>query len=212
MRRGYIRVRQGGPPKHEQMASMLKSGIDMEDPHVPIYVDDLPVRRRQRSDTPNPLPMRSTAISTLREGDELVVYDAATLGLSESDILAAMGAVGRRGATLWIVTLDQTFTWHPDAAEMSTLASDAGDRIKLEKTVLARRKAVAMGLKGGRPELLTGRALEIAQSEWGNRQITAQQIADKILAETKVKVSIRTLHSKLKPRKKAIQDAERKIR
>jgi hypothetical protein len=68
-----------------------------------------------------------------------------------------------------------------------------------------------MGLKGGRPELLTGRALEIAQGEWGNRSVTARQVAAKILDETNVKVSIRTLHSRLGERKKAIQAKERKI-
>src|ERR1700760_4718227 len=98
MLRGYIRERAKGPSVEDQRKALAKAGVSFEGEFPPVYIDM--IQRRTRKTLDNPLPMRFGAINSLRAGDVLVIYDAATLGTSQSDIMDALAATGQREATV----------------------------------------------------------------------------------------------------------------
>ena len=195
MRLGYLRERRIGPSLDVQRASMAAAGINVHQTHPPIYEDKLkPAKRTPPGETRLHLPERAIAIKHLRQRDEdeLVVHDAATLGIDTDDIMAALAAIGRQGCTLLVWTPEpRAYAWHPDATEIVGLATEAAALIKSEKY---RR---ASGKSAGSPPKLVGRVRDAALLAWADPTLTAEQAAARVKEVTGISVSARLLYSKL---------------
>lgn len=207
MLRGYIRERPKGPSVEDQRKALAKAGVELDGEHPPIYTDMLRPRTRKALD--NPLPERAAAISSLRVGeDSLVIFDAATLGTTEGDILDALAATGQREASVITCEPPGEFRWHPDVPEALGFAVDGAK-------VLARERArVRAGSSPiiGRPKKLTGEALVYARELWGRRDMSSRQVAAKVKAKTGVDVGVRTLLIDLGHKTDAVEKAERQLR
>jgi len=203
MRRGYIRIRKGGPDEPVQRQSLAAAGVNVDEVLGAVYVDGMSVSPKRRKLDPNdPLPQRTWAIRSLRPGDELVVHDAATLGTSTADILGAIVAIDRREATLHIVESGITYRWHPQAADIAALAKSGGEKVGREKTAMARKRLREVG--GQRkvtPEVRT-RALEI----WSDPNVRSAREVSAILGREGVNVSVRSLYNNLPSRGEAIDN------
>lgn len=191
MRRGYIRQRKSGPTPDQQRASMAASGIDITSFEYPyIYTDLL-----NKVGKAGPLRERASAIKSLRQGDELVVHDAATLGINADDINRAMIEIGQRGATLivWKPEPSREYEWTPEAAEvageMSSLAADAETVLRSEK----HQRASAKSVRIGPPKKLVGSVREIALKHWRDPSLSARQAHAAAVAESGVKFSMRLM-------------------
>jgi hypothetical protein len=189
----------------EQRASLAAAGIDVDAPHPPVYVDLLKPGKKLKSGV-DPLTLRAAAIKSLRrqDTDELVVHDAATLGLDLEDITLAMSAIGKRGGKLIVWTPEpREFTWHPDAAEVMALAVEGAQMMRSEKHRRAGEKNPLLGA----PAKLAGKVLEVAKAAWADPALTSKQAAEKVKTDTGVKVSVRLLFDKLGKK----SDAEGKL-
>lgn len=201
MRRGYIRIRKHGPDEATQRQSLIAAGVDVSDRLGCVYVDG-----KTEPDPADPLPQRTWAIRHLRSDDELVVHDPGTLGRSADDIIGVIAAIGRRGASVVVASTDQTYHWHPDAADIAAFAKTGSDMVRHENTSRARKRAAELGLRGGRPDKLADavvykRALEL----WSDPEVkSAKEVIAVLLKEFKVKVSVRTLYNRLPSRSDAI--------
>ena len=207
MRRGYIRERKAGPSVDEQRKALAAAGVLVEGDHPPLYIDMIPKRSRKTLD--NPLPQRTAAIHSLRSGeDALVIFDAATLGLTEGDILDALAAAGQKGASVIVCAPPGEYRWHADVPDALGLAVDGGK-------VLARERARVRAGSGpiiGRPKKLTGDALILARDLWGKRELVSKQVAAQVKAKTGVAVSVRTLIKALGHKTDAVERVERELR
>lgn len=207
MLRGYIRERAKGPGVEDQRKALIKAGVETDGTHPPIYIDLIGKRTRKNLD--NPLPQRAAAISSLRVGeDSLVIYDQATLGIAEGDILDALAATGQRDAS--VITCDPPgeFRWHPDVPEALGFAVDGAKKLARER---ARVRAGSSPIMG-RPKKLTGEALDYARALWGRRDMSSRQVAAEVKAKTGVDVGIRTLLIDLGHKTDAVEKAERQLR
>lgn len=207
MLRGYIRERAKGPSVEDQRKALIKAGVETEGSHPPIYIDLIGKRTRKNLD--NPLPQRAAAIASLRPGeDSLVIFDDATLGTTESDILDALAATGQRDAT--VITCDPPgeFKWHPDVPEALGFAVDGAKKLARER---ARVRAGSSPIMG-RPKKLTGEALIFARELWGQRGLTSNQVAAEIKAKTGIEVGLKTLLVTLGHKTDAVEKAERTLR
>lgn len=204
--RGYIRERPKGPSVEDQRKALAKAGVPLDGTHPPIYIDLIGKRTRKNLD--NPLPARAAAIGSLRPGNKLVIYDPATLGTTEGDILDALAATGQQEAT--VVTCDPPgeFKWHPDVSEALGFAVDGAKKLDRER----RRVRTEAGPIIGRPKKLTGDALDFARSLWGRRDMSYPQVVAEIKAKTGVDVSVKTLLSALGHKTDAVEKADRTLR
>jgi len=203
--RGYIRERKSGPSIDDQRASLAAAGIEVDRPHSPVYVDLLKPAKKPKPGV-DPLAQRAAAIKSLRrqDGDELVVHDAATLGVDIEDITVAMSAIGKRGGKLIVWTPPvQEFVWHQDAAEIVALAAEGAQMMRSEK----HRRAGGKNPLLGAPAKLIGKVLEVAKAAWADPALTSKQAAEKVKADTGVAVSVRLLFDKLSKK----SDAERSL-
>lgn len=207
MLKGYIRERPQGPSVEDQRKALAKAGVEIDGTHPPIYIDMIGKRTRKNLD--NPLPQRAAAIGSMRPGeDSLVIFDAATLGTTEGDIMDALAAAGERGAPVLTCSPPGEFTWHPDVTAALGFVADAGK-------VLAREKArvrIGSSPNMGRPKKLTGEALDYARALWGRRDLSSRQVAAEIKAKTGVDVGVRTLLIDLGHKTDAVEKAERILR
>jgi hypothetical protein len=204
--RGYIRERPKGPSVEDQRKALAKAGVPVEGTHPPIYIDLIGKRTRKNLD--NPLPQRAAAIDSLRPGNKLVIFDPATLGTAEGDILDALAATGLKEAT--VVTCDPPgeFRWHPDVPEALGFAVDGAKKLDRER----RRVRTEAGPIIGRPKKLTGEALDFARSLWGRKDLSYPKVVAEIKAKTGVEVSVKTLLSALGHKTDAVEKAERSLR
>lgn len=205
--RGYIRERAKGPSVEDQRKALIKAGVEVDGTHPPIYVDLIGKRTRKNLD--NPLPQRAAAIGSLRVGeDSLVIYDQATLGTTEGDILDALAATGQRDAS--VITCDPPgeFKWHPDVPEALGFAVDGAKKLDRER----RRVRSEAGPIIGRPKKLTGDALDFARSLWGRKDLSYPQVMAAIKAETGIEVGVKTLLATLGHKTDAVEKAERTLR
>lgn len=207
MLKGYIRERPKGPSVEDQRKALAKAGVSTEGEHAPVYTDM--VQRRTRKALDNPLPQRAAVIGSMRpDEDALVIFDAATLGTTEGDIMDALAAAGERGAPVLTCSPPGEFRWHPDVTAALGFVADAGK-------VLAREKArVRAGSSPiiGRPKKLTGDALIYARELWGRRDLSSRQVAALVLEKTGVDVGVRTLLIDLGHKTDAVEKAERVLR
>lgn len=205
--RGYIRERAKGPSVDEQRKALAAAGVPTDGDHPPIYIDVTP--RRTRKDLDDPLPQRRAAIHSMRPGDKLVVYDAATLGPTEGEILNAIAAIGEReDVTLVICNPAGEHRWHSDVTEMAGVVADGG------KVLARERQRVRSGINPimGRPKLLTGDAMALARQLWGQRSMSSRMVAAEVERQTGVSVGIRTLLNDLGHKTLAVEKAERILR
>lgn len=186
MKYGYIRLSKTGPSLKEQRSALSLVGFPEAGP---IFVDEIP-KGRSKPDH-DALPQRSEAIRSLSANDELVIANAARLGTSVADILAALVAVGQKRASIFEVATGATIRWHPDAQEAVAFIERAESNQRREVTAKMRATKVAMGMLGGAPVKLTGESLKEAERLWANPELTAAQVAEK------TGVSERTLYRKL---------------
>jgi hypothetical protein len=168
---------------------MVASGIDTSGDHPPIYVDLL-----NKADKAGPLRARANAIKSLRQNDELVVHDAATLGINADDINRAMIEIGQRGGTLIVWKPEpREYEWTPAAArvagEMSSLASEAETVLRSEK----HQRASAKNVRIGPPKKLVGPVRDIALKYWRDPALSARQAHAAAVAESGVKFSMRLM-------------------
>lgn len=207
MLKGYIRERPNGPSVEDQRKALAKAGVSTAGDHPPVYTDV--IRRRTRKALDNPLPARAAAIGSLRGGEDvLVVYDQATLGTTEGDILNALAAIGQRDAL--VITCDPPgeFRWHPDVPEALGFAVDGAKKLARERA----RLRVGSSPIIGRPKKLSGDALAFARDLWGRRDVSSRQVAARVKAETGVDVGVRTLLLTLGHKTDAVEKAERQLR
>lgn len=167
---------------------MREAGIPMDGEHPPIYRD---LARNTRP--PKLLTARAAAIGSLRnrDGDELVVHDAATLGRNYQEIIEALAAIGRTGCRLIVWRPSkQEYVWHPDAAEIAALAAEGVKLMRSDKHRVA-------GAKTGAPAKLVGPVLEAARAAWADPDLTVRAAASRVFEVSGVQVSTRLLQSKL---------------
>lgn len=195
LKRGYIRNRAGGPSEDVQRAALLADGV----PEAAIYVDGLTYsRKRQKRDTDAPLPQLELATAQLRPGDEIVAYDAGTLGRSVADITGLCAAVALRKSTLKLVSTGRTYRWHPDAAAIAALAKAGADQAASERTAAGRRKAAANGFPFGRPPVVyTPGEMARLRELWGDPTIVGKDVPRLFKAEFKKSISLRYIYEKL---------------
>lgn len=201
MLRGYIRERKKGPSIDEQRAALIEAGVQTDGTHPPIYVDTI----QRRGQTPQ--PQLIAAIQSLRAGDTLVVFDEASLGLTEGGLWEANAAIGERAASL-MLTDGRIFDFTPQTAELAGLIAD-GAKILTRENARVRNNS---GPMVGRPKLLSGDVLRLARELWGRQDMSARQIAAEIQAQTGVKVGIRTLFLDLGHKTDAVEKAGRELR
>lgn len=188
MRRGYRRERKDAP-LHEQDKALQEAGVLLTGSHPPIYTDLV-----KDTGSHKPLSALARAVGSLRkrDADELVVYDAATVGRNYQEIVEAMAAIGHTGCklTVWRPT-PREFVWHPDAAEIVALAAEG-------ETILrsAKGRASAGKVLGATPKLV-GDALAAAKAAWADPDLTAKDAAAKVLEVSGVQVSTRLLFARL---------------
>lgn len=207
MLKGYIRERAKGPSVEDQRKALVKAGVSFDGDHPPVFIDMIGKRTRKNLD--NPLPQRMAAIGSLRPGeDSLVIFDDATLGTTEGDILDALAATGQRDAA--VITCDPPgeFKWHPDVPEAVGFAVDGAKKLARERA----RVRVGSSPIIGRPKKLAGEALAYARELWGRRDMSSRHVAAEIKAKTGVVVSVRTLLIDLGHKTDAVEKAERTLR
>lgn len=187
--RGYVRERKGGVKPSDQVAA-LASVIETGGTHPPIYTDLMKPAKKSKVS----LPARGNAINSLRSGNTLWVYDLATLGTSFDDIMAAMAAIGKKGATLGVLMPQQEeHTWQPDAADLVQKSRDAAAALKSDVHRRARAKHL------GAPPKWTPEVAKVALEGWKDPTLTASQVPDYVFEKTGVRISERLIWSRLKP-------------
>lgn len=189
MDRGYVRERKGGATPDEQVAA-LASVVETSGSHPPVYVDMLKPAKKSKV----PLPARGNAVNSLRSGNKLWVYDLATLGTSFDDIIDAMAAIGKKGATLGVLMPEQEeHTWSPDAADLVQKAREAASVLKSDVHRRARAKHL------GAPPKWTPEVAKAALEGWKNPALTAPEVPAYVLEKTGVQISERLIWQRLKP-------------
>lgn len=190
MDRAYVRERKGGATPDEQIAA-LASVVETNGTHPPLYIDLLKPAKKSTV----PLPARGHAINSLRRNNRLWVYDLATLGTSFDDIMGAMAAIGKKGATLGVLTPErEEHTWHPDAAGLVQKARDAAAVLKSDVHRRARAKHL-----GAPPKWTLPGVAAAALEGWKDPALTAPQVPDYVFEKTGVRISERLIWERLKP-------------
>lgn len=134
MLRGFIRTMRVGLSVKDQRSALSAAGLDSADECSPVYLDD-----------------RDAAIASLKEGDQLVVASAACLGHPEHDILAALSAIGERGATVMDLETQTTIPWSADVQAAVDFSIRGGTATRNAVAAKARRARAASGNLGGIP-------------------------------------------------------------
>lgn len=189
MRRGYIRERAFGPTMEVQRASLAAAGVPTDGARPPVYMDMMKDTKRTIAGIRS-LAQLARAIKSLRQADadELVVHDAATLGRDHEEITEALAEIGKRGCKLIVWTPEpRDYVWHPDAAEIASVAGEGAKIIRAEK----HRRAASKHL-GAQPKLV-GKVLAAAREAWADPNLTAPQAAKRVYEVTGVKVSARLM-------------------
>jgi DNA invertase Pin-like site-specific DNA recombinase len=175
MRRGYIRLSKAGPSLEDQQRALASAGVGDFGELGPVYVDEILKRRSSEH-----LPRRAAAIRSLFEGDELVIASAAQLGTSAADVLAALEAISRKGATVYDIEAREAVTWHPDALKVIAFAQRAESGNRKDVARKARVARAESGRIGGAPSKLEGRRLVEAKKLWADPELSAGEIADRM--------------------------------
>lgn len=170
MRLGYIRVSKASATEQEQRVALRKGDVDENR----IYAD-LAMRRKQKPGD-DQTPERTKLLRATRPGDVVVVSSAARLALSLPDGLDVLTALGKRGATLHIVSTGQTHEWtERDAANLELVRAMVTEN---RQEITAKARAEADRRRVG-PKL-EGKLLEKARAAWFDPKLTEIQVVEKI--------------------------------
>lgn len=164
MLRGFIRIAKTGQSRKCQRAALEAVGLTDFDDQGPVYEND-----------------REAAINSLLEGDVLVISEPSRLGVSAVDVMAALEAVGARGASVMRADTGETITWSPDAQRVISFAVEAESVNRKDIAANARKARAASGNLGGLPPVLWDRKKLTALEEMDRAgELTRQQMADKL--------------------------------
>lgn len=163
MQIGYMRATGAGMTVKAQKAALSSIGLDVTDKYGPVYLDD-----------------RNQAIASLEAGDVLAIASASCLGHPESDVLAALEAVGRRGAVVLDVETGETVKWHPDAQAPLAFAVRAGSTSRKAIAAKARAARAATGNYGQKPFEWDRKTTDQLKSMLKSGELTRQGIADEL--------------------------------
>lgn len=147
MQIAYILVTKAGLARVEQERLLRDAGIVSFDEDDPVYVDDITSRRRSRGS--EDLRAREMLMRALRAGDEVVIATPGCLGLSGSDVLAAVREIGGKGACLRVAGTGNVIRWHPDAIAVLDFCDAAGSELSAARTLRMRKSLAAAGTKTG---------------------------------------------------------------
>jgi hypothetical protein len=189
MRRGYRRERRADAPLDEQDRALRAAGVSFDGSHPPLYTDTI-----KDTGSNKPLAELLRAIRSLRnrDEDEIVVYDAATIGRNHQEIVEGLAAIGRTGCKLIICTpVMREFVWHTDAAEIAAVAAEGDTILRSAKGKVSANKHL-----GAAPKLV-GDVMVAAKAAWADPSLTARAAVAKVFEVTGVKISARLLFSKL---------------
>lgn len=191
MRIGYVRIDRVGASYAEQRQALEAAGIADFSNEGPVYID--PLRKRRVKDGEDPLPGRTDAIRALREGDELVVSNAARLGLNRADILKCLGQIGMVRAAVFVVDDGRVFVCSPAIADAADFAEIADKKLLSERMQKARKGRKAFGAATGKKTKLPkdGPLFDRIRSLWTDPAVPAEEVV-KVSG-----VSLATLHRKL---------------
>lgn len=120
-----------GLSNRAQREALAAAGVDTKGDYASVYVDD-----------------RDVAIASLAAGDQLAVAEPGCLGTTSADILDALAAIGRAGASVLNAASGETIAWHPDAQAALDFATAAD---KANRGAIARKMRKARAAAGGRP-------------------------------------------------------------
>ena len=120
-----------GLSNRAQREALATAGVDTQGDYAPVYVDE-----------------RDVAIASLANGDQLAVAEPGCLGTTSTDILKALAAVGRAGASVLDVSSGKTVSWHPGAQAALDFATSAD---KANREAIARKMRKARAASGGKP-------------------------------------------------------------
>lgn len=145
----------------DQRAALSAAGLNVAEEDGPVYLDD-----------------RDAAIASLTEGDKLVVASAACLGHPEHDILAALSAVGKRGATVMDLETETTIPWNPDTQAAVDFSIRGGTATRNAVAAKARRARAASGNLGGIPAVKWDQAKLKKLRDMFHQNTPRQEMAD----------------------------------
>jgi hypothetical protein len=134
----YLRISRT-TPREPQEAALRTVGFTDFSEAGPSYMDEQP----KRKGAPETREWRMRAIRACRqgEGDEVWVASPGVWASTPADAMAALEALTARGATLCIVSTGRRYRWHPDAAEVLSLAQEIGAENQRTATAAARASA-----------------------------------------------------------------------
>ena len=113
MKRGYIQ----GHKRKEKRILLIDKGKIVDDGYT-IQEDGLPPKRRSK-EWREDFPKRAAAIDNLRQGDALVVADIMDLGTQPGEVIAMVGEVSKRGASVIVAGEDRKYQLTMDDAEQT---------------------------------------------------------------------------------------------
>jgi len=186
-----MRIDRVGASPAEQQRALESAGITDFSDEGPVYVD--PLRKKRLKDGEEPLPERTEAIRSLIAGDELVVSNAARLGLNRADILKCLGQIGAKNASVFVVDENRTFVCSPAISEAVDFAEIADKKLLSERMQKARKGRKAFSAATGNKTKLPkdGPVLDHIQSLWTDPTVHADEVVKA------AGVSLATLHRKL---------------
>ena len=171
-KRGYIRVWKGGPSADEQRDALRAAGVEVDDPHGPVYIDAPSPRQMQRGAVV--LTDRAKCIGAMRERpdgedpDELIVYAPWVLAISPGDLFGIAAKLAEKGAVIHDLMTGRKMKWITEMAGLSDMAAMIARFQHMRKTEKARIALAASGAKGGGKPKLSGKLLELFLSEWAD--------------------------------------------
>jgi len=164
MLRGFIRTAKTGQTKEQQQDALRSAGITDFDDLGPVYVDD-----------------REAAISSLTDGDVLVVSEPSRLGVSAVDVLSALEMIGARGGSVMRADTGETLDWTPKALEVIAFAVEAESVNRSQIAANARKARAASGNLGGLPAVeWTIKKMNELNAMLESGELTRQQMAERL--------------------------------
>jgi len=131
MDHGYSRYRKAGPAPEKQEAAFDAAGVPAERRHN----DD----HRKKLKPDKLWTGRENAIRCVRQGDRLLVPDAATLGVSRKELELMLRRVTERGGSVVDLSAGETVAWAPEVAAALAFAARGEAQLNRERLEPARK-------------------------------------------------------------------------
>lgn len=201
--RAYMRETRQGPTLGEMKAALvpLLRFADW------VYIDLLPrgTGKRQPKVAPTDLERRAAVIADTRAPSRVLVYGLEQLGLSGVDILAALGALARKGVGVYDVMRQREIPPGTGAEDLAVLIAEAETALRrgrLQKANQKREELRAAGTKvrsGPRPGFgaLPKETQDALLRSWQEELDASPR---DLITRHRLKVTERTLHRWMGPR------------